>query len=228
MVPCPSYLPLSSSPPLSSPFPARRPDLRSGPRQGTIRRPETAGHGTQVSTIFFRLVYRQGRRREANLFNSGAGIVALSGLGVAVLALVGVVVLLIRQQRLATRYKAFMRGASGASLEDVLSAHVKELDSTACRVKDVERLATRLDTEAMTSIRHVGVVRYNPFRDTGGDQSFAIVLADGHGDGVVFSSLHTRDATRVYAKPLAGWTSSYTLTDEEKSAISMANGRGEV
>jgi hypothetical protein len=158
----------------------------------------------------------------ADLFNSNAGIVAVSALGVAVLALLGVVVLLVRQQRLASRYAAFMRGASGASLEHVLDGHVKVLDDTAGRVDVLEKLASRLESEARLSVRHIAVVRYNPFRDTGGDQSFAIALADSQGDGIVLSSLHNRDVTRVYAKPLADWKSTYTLTDEEKQAIAMA------
>jgi hypothetical protein len=63
------------------------------------------------------------------------------------------------------------------------------------------------------------MVRFNPFRETGGDQSFALAMADADGNGAVISSLHSRDATRIYAKPLTAWQSSYPLTDEEQTAI---------
>lgn len=159
----------------------------------------------------------------ANLFSTDVGIVAVIGLGLAVLALLGVVLLLVRQQRLAEPYRAFMSGASGASLEELLMQHVKELDATADQLRSLDKLARRLDREALLSVRHVAVVRYNPFRDTGGDQSFAIALADSQGSGVVLSSLHSREVTRVYAKPLENWKSTYALTDEEKSVISMAS-----
>jgi hypothetical protein len=68
----------------------------------------------------------------------------------------------------------------------------------------------------------VGFLRFNPFRDAGGDQSFALALADQDGKGVVMSSLYGRDGTRVYGKPLAGWESPYPLTDEERSVIDQA------
>ena len=136
------------------------------------------------------------------VLGSEAGIVALIALGVAVLALLGVAVLLVRQQRLAGQYHHFMRGASGANLESVLAAHVTELNALADQMQALDTLAHRLEQEAHDSVRRVSVIRYNPFRDTGGDQSFAIVMADDRGNGAVLSSLHARDVTRVYAKPL--------------------------
>ena len=94
--------------------------------------------------------------------------------------------------------------------------------SIQARVEAVSQLAQRLEKAGYFSLQHMGVVRFNPFHDTGGDQSFAIALVDGHGNGVVLSSLHARDVTRVYAKPLHKWESDYSLTDEEKQAIALA------
>ncbi len=54
------------------------------------------------------------------------------------------------------------------------------------------------------AIQRTGLVRYNPFEDTGGNQSFAVALLDANGDGVVVSSLHARNGTRIYAKAIAG------------------------
>jgi hypothetical protein len=65
-------------------------------------------------------------------------------------------------------------------------------------------------------------VRFNPFADTGGDQSFALALLDAKGNGVVVSSLHTRTATRFYAKPVAGGASTLSLSDEEVRALKQA------
>jgi hypothetical protein len=67
------------------------------------------------------------------------------------------------------------------------------------------------------------VVRFNPFKDIGGDQSFALALLDGKNSGLVVSSLHTREGTRIYSKPvIKGESEKYPLTDEEKSAIKAA------
>lgn len=157
-----------------------------------------------------------------SLFNTTVGIVALVAAILALLALTGVVLLWMRQQRLLRTYRQFMAGASGESLEAVMQEHVARIQDTAGRVAAVEQLARRLEKSGYFSFQHLGVVRYNPFHDTGSDQSFAVALVDGHGNGVVLSSLHARDVTRVYAKPLAKWESTYQLTDEEKQAIALA------
>ena len=74
------------------------------------------------------------------------------------------------------------------------------------------------------SLQNVGVVRFNPYHDTGGDYSFAVALLDAAGSGVVLTGLYHRDRCRVYAKPVAAWDSTYTLTDEEREAIEQARG----
>jgi hypothetical protein len=156
------------------------------------------------------------------LFSSSAGSVAVIALVLALLALGGVVFLLARQQRLLGQYQHLMTGTSGGNLESILNEHVAQVRGVATRVEAVEQLSRRLEKAGYFSFQHLGVVRFNPFHDTGGDQSFAIALVDGHGHGVVISSLHARDMTRVYAKPLQKWESTYSLTDEEKQAIALA------
>jgi hypothetical protein len=157
-----------------------------------------------------------------SLFSSSAGSIAAVALVLALLALGGTVFLLARQQRLLGQYQHLMTGTSGGNLEEILNDHVAQMRDTAERVERVEALARRLEQSGHRSFRHWGVVRFNPFHDTGGDQSFAIALTDGHGNGIALSSLHARDVTRVYAKPLENWKSSYPLTDEEQQAISLA------
>ena len=162
-----------------------------------------------------------------SLFGSSAGSVAAIALVLALLALAGVVLLLARQQRLLGQYQSFMRGASGRDLEGILNDHVALVQETAKQVKATDQAARRLELAGRYHLQNVGIIRYNPFHDTGGDQSFAIALADGHGTGVVFSSLHSRDLTRVYAKPLVAWESTYTLTDEERQAVAQASAQGQ-
>ena len=71
-------------------------------------------------------------------------------------------------------------------------------------------------------MQHVGVVRFNPFADKGGDQSFAMAILDDQANGAVISTIHSRVEVRVYAKPVIGGQSTYTLTAEEKDAIARA------
>ncbi len=157
-----------------------------------------------------------------SLFGSSAGTMAVVALVLALLALGGVVFMLARQQRLLGQYQHLMTGTSGGNLEEVLNDHIAQVRETETRVEALDQLAHRLEKAAYFSLQHMGIVRYNPFGDTGGDQSFAVALVDGHGNGVVLSSLHGRDMTRVYGKPLRKWESTYSLTDEERQAIALA------
>jgi hypothetical protein len=74
-------------------------------------------------------------------------------------------------------------------------------------------------------VQAVGLVRFQAFSDYGGDQSFALAIANTTGDGVVMSGIFGREGTRVYAKPLSGWASDYSLSFEEQEAIKQARGQ---
>ena len=74
-----------------------------------------------------------------------------------------------------------------------------------------------------SGVQKVGLFRYNPFDDLGSDQSFSLSILDSQNSGVVISSLHHRNFTRIYAKPVKnGEGDSITLSKEEKSAIVKA------
>jgi hypothetical protein len=75
------------------------------------------------------------------------------------------------------------------------------------------------------SIQEIGIVRFNPFKKSGGDQSFSIALLDGNKDGVVITSLYGREGNRIFAKPIRKGRSEYLLTEEEKKAIEQTKVR---
>lgn len=76
-----------------------------------------------------------------------------------------------------------------------------------------------LKRENKFSIQKVGLVRFNPFKEIGGDQSFSLVLLDNNNDGVVITSLYTREGNRVYGKPIKAGLSEYLLSEEEKKLL---------
>lgn len=152
----------------------------------------------------------------------------LGVMAVCLLALAaGVVVLLKRLQRLDAQYRALTTGTEGGNLEEVLQSHVADVRSAVVRSQETDTLARNLERAARSHIQRLGFVRYNPFRETGGDQSFALALADQDGNGVVLSSLHSRDVTRVYGKSLITWESVHLLTVEEQQAIDKAKSNGQ-
>jgi hypothetical protein len=115
-----------------------------------------------------------------------------------------------------------VRDGGQGSLGEVLESHVGRVEDVRGRLEQLNSLHADLQRRSQTSIQHIGLVRFNPFDDTGSDQSFAIALLDDRRDGVVISSLHGRSNTRVFAKPVEGGASSHTLSDEETQAIRIA------
>lgn len=121
------------------------------------------------------------------------------------------------------KIRSIFKGTGSMDLEKVL-LYLQGRDEIS--QKEIETLKKRLgivEEELPKDIRRVGLVRYNPFSDSGGDQSFALALLDEHGDGIVISSLYGREMNRVYAKKIEKGTSvKYQLTEEEKQAINEA------
>jgi hypothetical protein len=91
--------------------------------------------------------------------------------------------------------------------------------------KDFEKLSKKLadlKKENKFAVQKVEIIRFNPFSEVGGEQSFSIALLDANNDGVVITSLYTREGNRVYGKPIKNGQSKYQLSDEEKEAIEKA------
>lgn len=127
-----------------------------------------------------------------------------------------------RMSALDRRLQAMTRGADGRSLESVLDAHLDKVFAVAREVDDLATRTAALEAAGRKAFSRVGLVRYNPFEETGGNQSFALALLDADGDGWVLSSLHARSGTRVYAKAVAAGRSDANLSDEETAAIRQA------
>lgn len=150
-------------------------------------------------------------------------------LELAVMALAVVAVALLLAVALLWRAHAALRGRLSRLLSDGGNGG---LDRIAADLEKVDRLAERLDAlnavqrtlerSGERAIQRVGVVRFNPFTDAGGDQSFAVALLDVHGNGIVVSSLHARADTRVFAKHVRAGRSRHQLSAEEEDAIRQA------
>jgi hypothetical protein len=140
----------------------------------------------------------------------------------AVFLLLAVIWLARRVGRLEARIRRLTRGEDG-DFGDVLGAH---LDRVYQLRREVERLGARterLESGAPRAFQRVGLVRFNPFEDTGGNQSFALALLDGEGSGWVLSSLHARAGTRIYAKSIRAGRADAALSEEEAAAIKQAS-----
>jgi len=119
--------------------------------------------------------------------------------------------------------QAIFAGKKGKDLEEVILDQVKNLKILDKDIQELYEISNQINQLALRSVHKVGIIRYNPFKEVGGNQSFAIALLNGKDNGIVISSLFTREGTRVYSKDIkSGISEKYPLTDEEKEAIKMA------
>jgi len=145
------------------------------------------------------------------------------GLAIALLVLLLLVLALWRSvRRLGRRIHGLTRGDSGDSLEGILGIHLDRVNRVARELDELSARSAVLEAGGRGMLQRVGLVRYNPFEETGGNQSFALALLDAKGDGIVVSSLHARAGTRVYAKTVSGGQSEAALSDEESEAVRQA------
>ena len=127
-----------------------------------------------------------------------------------------------RASRLSARLAGLTRGSDERSLEAILEAHLARVHEVVRDLDAVEARTAVLERDLRRSFARIGLVRYNPFEDTGGNQSFALALLDAHGDGFIVSSLHSRNMTRVYAKGVTGGRADSGVSDEEAAALRAA------
>ena len=137
---------------------------------------------------------------------------------IGIATVVGVIWAFITEKRL----KRFFLGKKAKDLEDTLITlenNIAELNKSKEKMeKEIEVINAKL----RKSIRGLETIRFNPFPDQGSNQSFAIGLLNEEGNGVVLSSLYSRERMSVFAKPIVNKKSEYELTAEEKEVLTQA------
>ena len=146
-------------------------------------------------------------------------LVGLAGLVVVALAS-GYAISLAR--RLDKRMSAALGDSGSGALEQTLRDYLERVEAVDQKLDRLTASYNRLTGLAGLASQKISVVRFNPFADTGGDQSFAVALLDAEGNGVVLSSLHGRADTRIFAKAVQAGRSKHALSDEEQDAIRKA------
>jgi len=143
--------------------------------------------------------------------------------GLVLILLIAFLVQSSRLRRAVRDYRDLVRdGESGTSLHERLVGSAEQAVKATERMARIEAAFGGIDGRSRRSLQHIGLVRFNPFDDTGSDQSFAIALLDDERDGIVISSLHGRSNTRVFAKPVTDGGSPHNLSEEEEQAIRIA------
>lgn len=144
-------------------------------------------------------------------------------IGGEIVLLLIVALLWTQNKRLKKKLHIFFSGKEAKNLEKVLLDQLQETRELDLEIQELFEISNRLRELGMKSIHKTAVMRFNPFKEVGGNQSFCVALLDGKNSGVVITSLHTREGTRVYSKPVVlGQENNFPLTEEEKATIAQA------
>jgi hypothetical protein len=139
-------------------------------------------------------------------------------LGVVILILLAWII------RLEIKLRRFLVGSGARNLEDSLKSLTSDMSDFSDFRKDLEEYLTQVEKRLRRSMQAVHTLRFNPFKGTGsgGNQSFATVIVNEDGDGVILSSLYSRDHVSVFSKPVKNHTSEFELSEEEQEALARA------
>lgn len=116
----------------------------------------------------------------------------------------------------------FSKLTKGVEVTDLKKVLEKVLTKGETNTDEIKVLGKRIDLieeDGKFHIQKIGLVRFNPFKELGGDHSFSMAILDAHDSGVIITSLHTRDRTRVYMKDIKKGKSIFELSAEEKKAL---------
>ena len=114
------------------------------------------------------------------------------------------------------------------NLEESFKELRKGFEEMKKEIEEIKKRITLLEKIGRISFQKSGVVRYNPFRGSGGNQSFSVALLDRENSGFVITSLYIKEGqNRIFAKPVKEGKSEYLLSEEEKKAIEEAMRKGD-
>lgn len=140
-------------------------------------------------------------------------IIAVIVLGILVISLSYVVFILNK------RITILLRGKNAKNLEDSIKNITEEIETIYQRLEQHSNTLKNHNGRISNTVKQIPTIRFNPFQDSGGNQSFASAFITEEGDGVIISSLYSREKTSVFAKPVKNYNSSFELTKEEQSVL---------
>jgi hypothetical protein len=125
--------------------------------------------------------------------------------------------------RMVRHYNTLTGATNKTGLKDVLEILLATQKGLQSQTKDLYKALDEVRKDGRLHIQRVGLVRFNPFSDTGGSQSFTLALLDGHDNGLVMTSLYARTGNRWYIKEVrSGKGKELVLSKEEQAAVQKA------
>lgn len=133
--------------------------------------------------------------------------------------IVSLIILFQKTRKIVNNFNQLTKNVKSGNLEDLLREHLKRINKNIKQTSQIEEELKKFKNFTKQHIQKVGFKRFNPFHETGGNQSFILALLDGKNNGVIVSSLHQRETTRVYAKLIEEGECKHKLSKEESRVL---------
>ena len=131
----------------------------------------------------------------------------------------GTIILVVWNIRTEQRLKKFWEGSNASNLENYMTNLVEEVQVLESKLKNTESRVADLEKKMKQTLRGADLLRFNPFKDAGSNQSFALALMNEEDNGLILSSLYSRDRMSVFAKEIKNGTPVQEISEEESAVL---------
>ncbi len=159
-----------------------------------------------------------------NLINDYAAYILLGMAGLHLILFIIILVNVVQNHKLKKKYKQFLLGKDGSSLEDNLIQRVNEIEGLIASNQKNEEEIEKISQNLSNTFQKIGMVKYDAFHEMGGKLSFSLALLNKEDDGFIINAMHSREGCYTYIKEIIKGNSVIVLSDEEKEALDLAVG----
>jgi hypothetical protein len=157
-------------------------------------------------------------------YHTTFGVLSIVSFAIGVIGMICGIIAIIYIKKIRKSLDILFAGKKVRDLEGVIMYNNQKLKDFDIEIQELFNISNTLHKQTHKSINKVGLIRFDPFKEYTGNQSFALALLDSKKNGVVMSSIHTREGTRIYAKNVKDGTAViHELTQEEQDAIAQAH-----
>lgn len=158
-----------------------------------------------------------------NYIGLDIGYVLLGTIGAMIIMLMIIIVLMVKQSKLKKKYDAFMEGSDAKSLEDAVAERFNEIDLIKGNIQEIVNRLDGVDKFLLTTYNKMALIKYDAFREMGGNLSFAVALLTEKNNGFIINAMHSsREGCYIYAKEIKNGQCEMLLADEEKQVLEEA------
>lgn len=156
-------------------------------------------------------------------FGIDIGYVIIGMAGVILLLFIIIIIMMIRDHGLRKRYKQFMSGENGKSMESAILDKFKSIDILESDVDIINKELAAINAQLITAYQKIGIVKYDAFKEIGGKLSFVLVLLTAEDNGFILNSMHsTKEGCYTYTKEVVNGEVYVILSEEEQQALEEA------